>query len=148
VVLDALPLQAILQFKPPPRELAIAHLASVCAQLRLDRDPQYLEGLYERSIVKPPQCLQIPGPPNGNEWLPAFDLRRAIVQLQLERGIPIDNTPSADRNIDDLSMAVKRAEVISYTDAHLTERSWATMEVSQPINILEADKSVVRNRSL
>ena len=134
MVLDALPLQAILPFKPPPRDLAIAHLASVCAQLGLDYDQKYLEGLYERSIVTPPQNLQTPGPPNGNEWLPAFDLRRAIMQLQLERGVPIDNTPSAHRNIDDLAIAVKRAEVISYMDAHLAERSWATMEVSRPFS--------------
>jgi hypothetical protein len=131
-MLDALPLQAILQFKPPPRNLAIAHLASLCAQLGLDHDEHYLDGLYDRSIINPPQRLQTPGPPNGNEWLPAFDLRRAITQLQLERGIPIDTVSSPDRNTDDLAMALKRADAVSYTDAHLAERSWAMMEVSWP----------------
>jgi hypothetical protein len=130
-MLDALPLQAILQFKPPPRDLAIAHLASLCTQLGLDHDQDYLDGLYDRSIVNHPQSLQIPGPPNGNEWLPSFDLRRAIMQLQLERGIPLENVHHSERNTDDLAMALKRADVISYTDAHLAERSWATMEVSR-----------------
>jgi hypothetical protein len=139
-MLDALPLQAILQFKPPPRHLAIAHLASLCAQLGLDPDENYLDGLYDRSIVKPPQSLQTPGPPNGNEWLPTFDLRRAITQLQLERGIPIDTVSSPDRNTDDLAMALKRADAVSYTDAHLAERSWAMMEVSRPdIHVPKAD---------
>jgi hypothetical protein len=139
-MLDALPLQAILQFKPPPRDLAIAHLASLCAQLGLDHDEHYLDGLYDRSIVIPPQSLQTPGPPNGNEWIPTFDLRRAIMQLQLERGLTIDDAPSPERNIDDLTMAIKRADVISYTDAHLAERPWAMMEVSRPhIHVLRAD---------
>jgi len=131
-MLDALPLQAILQFKPPPRDLAIAHLASLCAQLGLDHDQNYLDGLYDRSIVNPTRSLQTPGPPNGNEWLPSFDLRRAIMQLQLERGVPIDDVPTPVPDLDDLAMAVKRADVISYTDAHLAERSWATMEVTRP----------------
>lgn len=56
------------------------------------------------------------------------------MQLQLERGVPIHNTPSAHPDIDDLAIAFKRAEVISYTDAHLAERSWATMEVSRPLS--------------
>ena len=88
----------------------------------------------------PPQSLQTPGPPNGNEWLPTFDLRRAIMQLQLERGVPIDNVSSSEANIDDLAMALKRADAVSYTDAHLAERSWATMEVSRPdIQVPKAD---------
>jgi len=81
-------------------------------------------------MVNPPQSLQTPGPPNGNEWLPTFDLRRAIMQLQLERGVPIDDVPSPAPDLDDLAMVFKRADVVSYTDAHLAERSWATMEVS------------------
>jgi hypothetical protein len=110
--------------------MATAHLASLCAQLGLDHDEHYLDGLYDRSVVNPPESLQTPGPPNGNEWLPTFDLRRAIMQLQLERGVPIDHVSSSEANIDDLAMALKRADVVSYTDAHLAERSWATMEVS------------------
>jgi hypothetical protein len=128
-MLDALPLQAILQFKPPPRELAISHLASLSDQLGLERNGDYLGSLYDRSMVIPPHILQSLGPPNGNEWLPAFDLRRAIMQLQLERGVPIGRPPSSKPQLDDLDVAIKRAEVISYTDAHLSERSWATMEV-------------------
>jgi len=145
-MLDALPLQAILQFKSPPRNLAIGHLASLCAQLGLDHDEHYLDGLYDRSIVNPSRRLQTPGPPNGNEWLPSFDLRRAIMQLQLERGVPIDDAPSPQRNIDDLAMALKRADVISFTDAYLTERSWATMEVSRPYtSVLKTDFLAVRD---
>lgn len=128
-MLDALPLQAILQFKPPHRDLVIPHLASICDQLGLDHDRPYLDGLYDRSMVQPPEILQSPGPPNGNEWLSFFDLRRAIMQLQLERGIAIENAPNPERTVDDLQMAIRRAEVISYTDAHLSERSWATIEV-------------------
>jgi hypothetical protein len=145
-MLDALPLQAILQFQPPPRDLAIAHLASLSSQLGLDHDEHYLDGLYDRSVVNSPESLQTPGPPNGNEWLPSFDLRRAIMQLQLERGVPTEDAPSPERNTDDLAMALKRADVVTYTDAHLAERSWATMEVSRPYNyVLKADFLAVRD---
>ena len=132
-MLDAIPLQAILQFNPPPRELAIAHLGSVCEQLGLERDTDYLAGLHDRSMVDPPRILQNPGPPNGNEWLPYFDLRRAIMQLQLERGVSLNEAPPSEREAGDLEMLLKRAEVVSYTDAYLAERSWATMEVSRSI---------------
>jgi len=90
-------------------------------------------------MVNHPQSLQTPGPPNGNEWLPSFDLRRAIMQLQLERGVPIDDFPSPAPDLDDLAMVFKRADLVSYTDAHLAERSWATMEVSRPLVAIKAD---------
>lgn len=68
------------------------------------------------------------------------------MQLQLERGVPIDDAPSPERNFDDLAMSLKRADVISYTDAHLAERSWATMEVSRPYKfVLKADSVAVRD---
>lgn len=129
-MLSALPLQAILQFKPPSRELAIPHLTSLCDKLRLERDEHYVAELYDRNVIQCPPVLSAPGPPNGNEWLPAFDLRRAITQLQLERGVPIADIHGSNDDLTDLTSATKRAELISYTDAHLSQRSWATMEVS------------------
>lgn len=144
VMLDALPLQAILQFKPPPRDSAIAHLALLSDQLGLERETDYLESLYERSMVNPSQILPSPGPPNGNEWLPTFDLRRAIMQLQLERGVPVETPPASINHLEDLGKAIKRAELVSYTDAHLAERSWATMEVRRPSpSVTKADLIVV-----
>jgi hypothetical protein len=54
--------------------------------------------------------------------------------------VPIDNVSSSEANIDDLAMALKRADAVSYTDAHLAERSWAMMEVSRPdIHVPKAD---------
>jgi hypothetical protein len=132
-MLSALPLQAILQFNPPSREIAIPHLASLSDKLGLERDKAYIADLYDRSVFRCPSILQTPGPPNGNEWLPSFDLRRAITQLQLERGVPIRDTHMSSNGLSDLNSAVKRAEVLSYTDAHLDQRSWATMEVSTQV---------------
>jgi hypothetical protein len=62
------------------------------------------------------------------------------MQLQLERGLPLDEISPPKGHIDDLAMALKRADMVSYTDAHLAERSWSTMEVSRPdIHVLRAD---------
>lgn len=147
-MLSALPLQAILQFNPPSRALAIPHLTSLCDKLGLQRDEAYVADLYDRNVIQCPPMLSAPGPPNGNEWLPAFDLRRAITQLQLERGVPISNLHEVnDDHHQDLESAVKRAEVISYTDSHLSQRTWATMEVS-PLNADVADQSDVRSRPI
>jgi len=146
-MLSALPLQAILQFNPPSRELAIPRLTSLCDKLGLERDEAYVADLYDRNVIQCPPMLSAPGPPNGNGWLPAFDLRRAITQLQLERGVPIPNTHGSDDDLKGLASATKRAEVISYTDSHLSQRTWATMEVS-PLNSDVADQSDVRNRPL
>jgi len=146
-MLSALPLQAILQFKPPSRESAIPHLTSLCDKLGLERDEAYVAELYDRNVIQRPPVFSAPGPPNGNEWLPAFDLRRAITQLQLERGVPIPNTHGSDDDLKDLASATKRAEVISYTDAHLGQRPWATMEVS-PLDADVADQLDVRSRPI
>jgi hypothetical protein len=135
---DSIPLQAILHFEPPSRDVALPSLNSLCNRLDIDlaSTPEYTSGLYERSVVHRPRTVQAPGPPNGNEILPYFDLRRAIMQLQLEMGHFSDlkeSTPtpktSAQANTAGLDEVVKRAEVLSYTDAYLDERSWAVMEV-------------------
>jgi hypothetical protein len=146
-MLSALPLQAILQFSPPSREIAIPHLTSLCDKLGLERDEAYIADLYDRNVVRCPPMLETPGPPNGNEWLPSFDLRRAITQLQLERGVPVRDVHISKNDVPDLDSAVKRAEVLSYTDAHLDQRSWAIMEVSlseKPV----ANQSDVRSRQI
>lgn len=138
VMCDSIPLQAILHFEPPSRDLAVPYLNSLCNRLDLDpaSSPGYTSGLYERSVVHRPRTVQAPGPPNGNEILPYFDLRRAIMQLQLEMGhfsdikestpTPTTHTQAEMAGLDEV---VKRAEVLSYTDAYLDERSWAVMEV-------------------
>jgi hypothetical protein len=136
---DSIPLQAILQFQPPSRELAVPYLSTLCAQLDLDlgTNAEYTSGLYERSIVHRPRTVQAPGPPNGNEILPYFDLRRAIMQLQLEMGQTqtTEVNPTTTVSVShpsvtqDLAAMIKRAEKLSFTDAFLDERSWAVMEV-------------------
>jgi len=137
---DSIPLQAILQFQPPSQEVAVPYLSSLCAQLDLDlgTNAEYTSGLYERNIVHRPRTVQAPGPPNGNEILPYFDLRRAIMQLQLEMGqtqTTETETPMITASVShpsatqDLAAMIKCAEKLSYTDAYLDERSWAVMEV-------------------
>jgi hypothetical protein len=104
----------------------------MCEKLGIERDEGYTADLYDRCVVRPPHILEAPGPPNGNEWLPSFDLRRATMQLQLERGHPVEESTSApQRDLEDLYTAMKRADMISYSDAHIGERSWAMMEVSK-----------------
>lgn len=138
VAIGSLPLQAILQFQPPSRNQAIDYLASLCTKLDIQcEDPMaYMTDLYNRSIVTSSDLIAKPGPPNGNEWLPRFDLRKAIMQLQLERGHcsatdrSITDPPAPEADLNDLA---RRIDMLSYTDAHLNPKSWAIMEVSLPI---------------
>lgn len=133
VAVGSLPLQAILHFQPPPRNQAIDYLTSLCSKLGIESEnPEaYVADLYDRSVVTSSDLIARPGPPNGNEWLPSFDLRKAIMQLQLERGHPsATETSDADPPERDLNDLARRIDMLSYTDAHLHPRSWAVMEVS------------------
>lgn len=130
---DSLPLQSVLQFEPPGRDEAVSYLSALCGQLDLvsTDNAAYARGLYDRSVVRQPGLVKRPGPPNGHEWLPYFDLRRAIMQLQLERGsqhIVVDSPdedPSGD--IRCLSQAI---DARSFVDADLSRRDPAVTEVS------------------
>lgn len=134
MAIESLPLQAILQFKPPPRDQAIEYLSSLCSTLGIAIDDQeaYVTDLYERSIATSTGLLDRPGPPNGNEWVPYFDLRKAVMQLQLERG---HHSPTShvehDSTHDDLKNLARQLDMRSYADAYLDPRSWALMEVSR-----------------
>jgi hypothetical protein len=131
VAVESLPLQAVLRFEPSPRDQAIEYLSSLCSTLGIEsEDPDgYVADLYDRSVVSSGCLLNKPGPPNGNEWLPHFDLRRSIMQLQLERGhqstVGSGVVPGAD-----LNHLAKQLDMMSGADAHLSPRSWAIMEVS------------------
>lgn len=133
VAIESLPLQAILQFEPPERDQAIEYLSSLCTSLGIECENPlaYVTDLYERSIVTSSDMLEKPGPPNGNEWLPIFDLRKAVMQLQLERGhCPTESPRQTGLPEVDLNSLAKELNMRSYADAHLDQRSWAMMEVS------------------
>lgn len=127
---NQLPLQTILHFQPPKRQEAIAYLDSISRQSGI-ADSGYAECLYQRSFATQPDLLDQALPPNGSEWLAHFDLRKAIMQMQLERGEMaegLDRPPDCGEN--DLQTAARKLDMTSFTDAWIEERPWARMEVS------------------
>lgn len=82
------------------------------------------------------QCL----PPNGHERIPFFDLRQAMMQLQLGLTDQIPQrscakkygTREEDEKKDDLRLMTERMEVISFSDAFIDIRPKVLMEVSSP----------------
>ncbi|KAK8864281.1 hypothetical protein IAR55_001527 [Kwoniella newhampshirensis] len=139
---DQLPLQAILQYCPPPSHIAIPYLRAIAAQ---EIDAQRNDMLNLNAIVRDSthrqddRLLDQPLPPNGNELIPYLDLRRAITQLQLEGG----HTPQAEDDDstkvasvsgltaamdNELNSHLARMDAVSYVDAHVDLRPWAKME--------------------
>lgn len=110
-------------------------MTTICDRegIKGDQLESYVTELYDRNVVHAPELLAAPGPPNGNEWLPHFDLRRAIMQIQLDRGDADAVSPGSDpvpHDQPDFAHTVRRLEMASYVDAHLDPRGWANMEVS------------------
>jgi hypothetical protein len=124
-MLDQLPLQTILYFQPPTRETAITYLQKLCSELGIDT-PRYADDVYERASAPAPDLLDQPLPPNGSEWLPYFDLRKAINQIQLERGVVPADQENREHDPDDLQSELRKLDNRSFED-----RPWAKMEVSQ-----------------
>ncbi|WVQ99289.1 hypothetical protein IAU59_006421 [Kwoniella sp. CBS 9459] len=161
---DQIPLQAILDFHPPPSYLAMPYLQCIVDQETKHSAPSSqghhedavdIQQIYNASIHRSvltdtdtdtdDDLIDQPLPPNGNERVPYFDLRKAIAQLQLDRArgsesliagesvstakIPRDSYPAAGgRNTDELSDSVKRIDNQSYIDAFVELRPWAKVE--------------------
>ncbi|KIR67242.1 hypothetical protein I314_02455 [Cryptococcus bacillisporus CA1873] len=138
-----LPLQAILQFHPIPSFIALPFLQAISSQeSQLCRKPcsPCLETIFREAIhqtsekdVLSDQCL----PPNGHERIPFFDLRQAMVQLQLGLTGQIPQrscakkheTREEDKEKDDLQLMAQKMEVISFSDAFINVRPRVLMEL-------------------
>ncbi|OCF36738.1 hypothetical protein I316_01334 [Kwoniella heveanensis BCC8398] len=141
---DQLPLQAILEFCPPPSFLAIPYLQSISDQetQASSRSSSQEEGyqvdvqrIYDASIHRSgfdDELVDQPLPPNGNERIPYFDLRKAISQLQLDRCIYTEiDRPEADQDGRSISELIKPMENLSYADAYVDLRPWAKLESTE-----------------
>ncbi|WWC89456.1 uncharacterized protein L201_004380 [Kwoniella dendrophila CBS 6074] len=132
-----LPLQAILQFRPPPSQIALPYLQAIATQeaKNANRSIPDIQSVYEEAIHQKQDILDQPLPPNGNERIPYFDLRKAIDQLQLERGPPSSITGAssgqADLIGDELAILAKQLEITSYTDAWVNPKYWMTAETTE-----------------
>lgn len=86
--------------------------------------------LYNSSFSSPPDLLAQPSPlcPNGHEPIPTFDLRKAITQLQLDRG-KSSCSPLRAEEVIELPALVAGIEQRSFTDAWIAPRPWAVVEV-------------------
>jgi len=87
--------------------------------------------LLTRCTYRLPDVLDQPVPPNGHEPLPYFDLRRAITQMQLDRGAR--QTPPVEPKSPntDLKRMFRQLNSGSFADAFVSPRAWALMEVSR-----------------
>ncbi|WVR07163.1 hypothetical protein IAU60_004204 [Kwoniella sp. DSM 27419] len=138
---DQLPLQAILQFRPPPSHIAIPYLSSIAIQEGC-ADGEAIPRLWRESMHRGGEvALDQPLPPNGNEPVPCADLRRAITQLQLDRGVNLEHAAEGHREDrlmvlagdveenDDLDVLARRFEATSYADAFVDLRPAAKLEL-------------------
>ena len=121
--IDSLPLQAILYFHPAPSYLAIPYLEAVATAQGLDSSCAV--DLYRCCVVSDEADLDIPLPPNGNEPLKRFDLRKAITQLQSDRLQP-PSQATIPNTVDELH----RAEVLSFADSFIGPKPSHFLEVS------------------
>lgn len=124
-----LPLQVILQYQPPPRDLAITYLHAIGKHELLPTfDPVRL---YESCISSAFDLLvqPTPLPPNGHEPVPMFDLRKAITQMQLDRGNPTRPSSTSPERVECLNDVCAGLEQRSFADAWVSPRSWARHEV-------------------
>lgn len=125
-----LPLQTMLHFHPAPTHLAIPYLEEIARKERIHSwTPTNSVGVDSKITL---DCLLAP---NGNEPLPTFDLRQAITQMQVDRNHPpVIRTPWAFPQ--DLDRAYQMLDNVSFSDACVSPRDWAIMEVSDSIKIL------------
>lgn len=130
VPLEQLPLQTVLHFQPAPADLAISYLDSLARHSGV-LQPGYAAHLHHRCTITPQNVLDRPLPPNGNEPLGAFDLRRAIVQMQLERAgeSEFETQSPTETAPPDFVPASRAVELRSLADA-LTPPTWAEMDVT------------------
>ncbi|OCF74779.1 hypothetical protein I204_05161 [Kwoniella mangroviensis CBS 8886] len=132
-----LPLQAILQFRPSPSYIALPYLQAIALHeaKHSHRPLSNVQETFEQSIHQERDILDIALPPNGNERIPYFDLRKAIGQLQLDRSrsSPSNgfNQLNQEKGEDDLALLVKKLELISYVDAQISQKGWMQLEVSE-----------------
>ncbi|WWC70311.1 uncharacterized protein I206_104261 [Kwoniella pini CBS 10737] len=132
-----LPLQAILQFRPPPSHIALPYLQAIAAQeCKSSKQPLLdVQSVYAQALHQRDDLLDHPLPPNGHESIPYFDLRKAINQLQLDRNgvatdemAPFDDTDEDEIQLEDL---VRRLEVASFVDAWISPRGWMRLEMTE-----------------
>ena len=125
---DSLPLQTILHFRPPPSHLAIPYLETIALHENI-RTAKLGARLYRGATSLPPPLIEQPLPPNGNEPLPSFDLRRALTQMQMDRGRFEAVSPLPDKP-QDLTEAFTAIDNASWADTYVHPRPSALMEVS------------------
>lgn len=128
IQLSILPLQVILRFQPAPSYLAIPYLESIARSQGI-KQQEYGSRLYKKSITYRPPITDQPLPPNGNEPLPYFDLRHAIMQMQLDRATTCDiaQVSQPDMSLEEMHRAIETA---SWVDSNVSPRSWALLDVS------------------
>ena len=137
VPIETLPLQSILHFHPPPKGLAVGYLEAIASHEGLAEPTTLAEELYESCTFRGDGQLAQPLPPNGDEPLPHFDLRHAMMQMQLDRGLGRQTahkgTASAVNGYvsDDLDAVARAMEAHSWADGHVSPRTWARIDVCE-----------------
>ncbi|RXK40128.1 hypothetical protein M231_02585 [Tremella mesenterica] len=132
IPLEQLPLQTTLHFQPPPSYLVIPYLEAIAKTSGIVFST-YPSQLYAGSVIRPPDVLRRPLPPNGNEPLSTFDMRRAIMQMQLDRSSSTSQPLSEPmtvltEEILELKDLTRKMELASFTDTYLDPKDWMILD--------------------
>lgn len=138
---DILPLQVILHFHSAPSYLAQPYLASIASKHGFTCDVPQLFHYCSQPCL--PNLVEGPLPPNGNEPERRFDLRAAVTQMQLDRDSASGRRSERHSDVSDrdhdLGDWVRRIDTESFADAYVTPRSWARLEVSCAVIVVNAN---------
>ncbi|BEJ11058.1 hypothetical protein CspHIS471_0104800 [Cutaneotrichosporon sp. HIS471] len=129
---DILPLQVILHFRAAPSCLAQPYLASIAQKHGFSCDVARLFKDCSRPCL--PDLVQQPLPPNGNEPEERFDLRAALMQMQLDRQSACERRRHCGvrhHSLGDIGTLTRQLDAESYADAFVAPRPWARQEISE-----------------
>ena len=127
IPIEQLPIQAILHFQPSPSYLAIPYLETIAVKEGI-HDISIATDIFRLCTSHNSRNLDQPLPPNGNEPLPSFDLRQAIMQMQVDRKSKVYNI-STPRLPDELTALFRLLDAASFADASVAPRDSARMDV-------------------
>ncbi|KLT39860.1 hypothetical protein CC85DRAFT_250491 [Cutaneotrichosporon oleaginosum] len=130
---DILPLQVILHFRAAPSYLVQPYLASIARRHGLACDVPRLFQDCSRPCLT--DLLEQPLPPNGNEPEERFDLRAALMQMQLDRQFSCARRRRHDgvdkRSLGEIGTLTRQLDAESYADTFVAPRPWARLEVCE-----------------
>jgi hypothetical protein len=119
-----------LHFRAAPSYLAQPYLASIAQKHGFSCNVSRLYQDCSRPCL--PDLVDQPLPPNGNEPEERFDLRAALMQMQLDRQSSCERRRHGGvrkETLGDIGALTRQLDAESYADAFVAPRPWARLEV-------------------